>query len=305
MQTTERIWINGGSCRGGCLRARRRHGLHYGSGVFEGIRAYETPGGSAIFRLTDHLRRLHDSATAAGPGTPVHGRGAPRRGDRARRRERPRRVLPPPDRVLGLRGAGRSPRGNPVEVAIISWPWGRTSARRARPTGSARRSRRGSASGRTSIPHTAKATGIYVNSMLAVNEALDAGYDEAILLTGDGFVADGSGRTSSSSATARSTRRASPPRSCRGSRGTRSSRSPAASATGHRAEPDPLRPLPRGRGVHVRHGRRGDAAARGGQRRARRRPGDGSIRDEYLRCVVARPRYEPAWLEHVTLGLAA
>src|SRR5687768_13334409 len=67
MQATEWIWLNGRLVQWADATVHvASHGLHYGSGVFEGIRAYETAGGSAIFRLTDHLRRLHDSARLLG-----------------------------------------------------------------------------------------------------------------------------------------------------------------------------------------------------------------------------------------------
>ncbi len=84
--------------------------------------------------------------------------------------------------------------GNPVDVVIISFPWGaylgedEPDARASR-----RRSRAGSASARTSFPHVAKATGIYLNSMLATMEARRGGYDEAIMLSHDGYIADGPG----------------------------------------------------------------------------------------------------------------
>ena len=71
MQQTETIWMNGRLVAWGEATVHvASHGLHYGSGVFEGIRAYETAGGSSIFRLTDHLRRLHDSARLLGMKLP-------------------------------------------------------------------------------------------------------------------------------------------------------------------------------------------------------------------------------------------
>src|SRR5213075_1925033 len=106
MQELEKIWMNGGLVDWADARIHvGSHGLHYGSGVFEGIRAYETPRGTAVFRLRDHLQRLDNSAPLHGAA--VHGRGAARRMPRADRRERPPRVLPQADRVLRLRRARR------------------------------------------------------------------------------------------------------------------------------------------------------------------------------------------------------
>ena len=170
------------------------HGLHYGTGVFEGIRCYETPDGPAVFRLREHLERLDNSAKLLYMELPFSTEELRSATPRAGRSQRARRVLPPPVRVLRLRRArraheGQSGRGRDHELAV-----GRTtSATRTPPRASAARSRPGSGSAPNTIPHVAKATGIYLNSMLAVHEAQAAGYDEAILLTDDGFVADGSG----------------------------------------------------------------------------------------------------------------
>jgi branched-chain amino acid aminotransferase len=187
MQATDSIWMNSRLVKWEEATVHvASHGLPYGSGVFEGVRAYETAGGSSIFRLTDHLRRLRDSARLLRPR-------AAARGNRARRCERARRVLPAADRLLRFRRARRLAAGEPVDVAIISWPWGAYLGEEGQTTGIRAKISSWQRVGPNVIPHTAKATGIYINSMLAVNEALDGGYDEAILLTSDGYVADGSG----------------------------------------------------------------------------------------------------------------
>jgi branched-chain amino acid aminotransferase len=98
-----------------------------------------------------------------------------------------------PIAFYGFGELGVSPRGNPIEVAIVSWPWGAYLGEEGQRNGIRAKISSWQRVGPNVIPHTAKATGIYLNSMLAVNEALDAGYDEAILLTSDGLVADGSG----------------------------------------------------------------------------------------------------------------
>src|SRR6185503_14112754 len=98
-----------------------------------------------------------------------------------------------PIAFVGYGELGVSSVGNPVDVAIMSWPWGAYLGEDGQKNGIRAKISSWQRVGPNVIPHTAKATGIYLNSMLAVNEALDGGYDEAILLTSDGFVADGSG----------------------------------------------------------------------------------------------------------------
>jgi branched-chain amino acid aminotransferase len=169
------------------------HGLHYGSGVFEGIRCYDTPKGPAVFRLGDHMQRLHNSARLLHMEIPfsveelksatnelVGVNGLPECYIR-------------PIAFYGYGELGVSARGNPVETVIMSWPWGSYLGEEGLRMGI-----RGKVSSwqRVSpniVPHVSKATGVYLNSMLAVTEANNAGYDEAILLTPEGTVADGSG----------------------------------------------------------------------------------------------------------------
>ena len=109
MKATDKIWMSGELVDWADAKVHIGvHGLHYGTGVFEGIRCYETADGPAVFRLTDHLSRLHNSARLIEMKVPVVGRGAPGGVQRADRRERPARVLPAPGRVLRLRRAGRA-----------------------------------------------------------------------------------------------------------------------------------------------------------------------------------------------------
>jgi len=194
MEETEKIWFNGelvdwadAKVHVGC------HGLHYGSGVFEGIRAYETDRGPAVFRLTDHMRRLETSAKLIYMSLPysvdelvlatqevVAANGLPACYIR-------------PIAFYGYGTLGVPPRANPVYVAVMSWPWGTYLGADAIEKGISAKVSTWRRVGANTIPHAAKATGVYINSMLAVMEANRAGYDEAILLTEDGYVADGSG----------------------------------------------------------------------------------------------------------------
>ena len=169
------------------------HGLHYGSGVFEGIRCYETDAGPAVFRLSDHLERLHQSAALLHMELPysvdelrlatheligVNGLSE---------------CYIRPIAFYGFGELGVHPGANPVDVVLMTWPWGAYLGEEALAKGIRAKVSSWKRVGPNTIPHVAKATGIYLNSMLAVIEATRAGYEEAILLTDDGYVADGSG----------------------------------------------------------------------------------------------------------------
>jgi branched-chain amino acid aminotransferase len=194
VRETEKIWMNGELVDWADARVHvGTHGLHYGSGVFEGIRAYETARGTAIFRLTDHLERLFNSAKLLHMELPytvadireacwelVGANGLPEAYLR-------------PIAFYGYGELGVAATGNPVEVVIMSWPWGAYLGEDGLKSGIRAKISTWQRIGPNVIPHTSKATGVYLNSMLAVTEANRAGYDEAILLTADGYVADGSG----------------------------------------------------------------------------------------------------------------
>ena len=194
MRETEKIWMNGELVDWNDARIHvGAHGLHYGSGVFEGIRAYETPKGTAVFRLGDHLQRLENSARLL---TMKLGYSV------AELREACHRVIAAnglpecylrPIAFFGYGELGVSAMGNPVDVVIMSWPWGAYLGEEGLKTGISAKISSWQRIGPNVIPHVAKATGVYLNSMLAVTEANRAGYDEAILLTAEGFIADGSG----------------------------------------------------------------------------------------------------------------
>ena len=194
MHELEKIWMNGELIDWADAKIHvGSHGLHYGTGVFEGIRAYETSKGSAVFRLTDHLRRLENSAKLLYMELPyaidelkaacvdlIGANGLPE-------------CYLRPIAFYGYGELGVSAAGNPIEVVIMSWPWGTYLGEEGLKAGIRAKVSSWKRVGPNVIPHVAKATGIYLNSMLAVTEANRAGYDEAILLTDDGFIADGSG----------------------------------------------------------------------------------------------------------------
>src|SRR5687768_7644751 len=194
MRETENIWMNGALVDWADAKIHvGAHGLHYGSGVFEGIRCYETEHGPAVFRLTDHLDRMHNSARLLGMEIPysvpelraacmelIGANGLPE-------------CYLRPIAFYGYGELGVSAVGNPVDTVIMSWPWGAYLGEDGLRNGIRAKISSWQRIGANVIPHVAKATGVYLNSMLAVTEANRAGYDEAILLTAEGYVADGSG----------------------------------------------------------------------------------------------------------------
>jgi branched-chain amino acid aminotransferase len=194
MQETEKIWMNGELVDWADAKVHVGvHGLHYGTGVFEGIRCYDTPNGPAVFRLADHLQRLQDSARLLYMEIPY---------SVAELREATHELvstngLPSayirPIAFYGYGELGVSTAGNPVETVIMSWPWGAYLGEGSQDNGITAKISSWKRVGPNVIPHVSKATGIYLNSMLATTEARRGGYDEAILLTDEGAVADGPG----------------------------------------------------------------------------------------------------------------
>jgi len=169
------------------------HCLHYGTGVFEGMRAYETERGTAIFRHEEHLDRLYKSAELyymPVPYTPQELRSAVHAV--VAQNGLPSCYIRP----IVFRGAGVmgiNPLDAPVDVAIAAWPWGAYLGEEAKEHGVRAKVtswRRISAD--SLIPHS-KASGQYLNSVLAKIESVKAGYEEGILLDEHGFVSEGTG----------------------------------------------------------------------------------------------------------------
>jgi len=194
MQETEKIWLNGELVDWADAKIHiASHGLNYGSGVFEGIRCYGTPRGPAVFRLRDHLGRLENSAKVLYMDLPY---------TLEELRSATHELIATngladcyvrPLAFYGYGELGVATTGNPVDVGIISFPWGAYLGEDSQRNGISAKISSWERVGPNVIPHVAKATGIYLNSMLATTEARRAGYDEAIMLNGDGYVADGPG----------------------------------------------------------------------------------------------------------------
>lgn len=169
------------------------HALHYGSGVFEGLRCYETTDGPAIFRLDAHLERLYASGEVYGIEIPYSREVLTEGVCEVVRRNGFSSCYVRPICYFGSDTLGVHPRQCPVEVAIMAWPWAaylgdEGVAQGVRVTVSPWRKFQS-----RMMPTTAKACGQYLNSMLAVRDAVARGYAEALLLDADGNLAEGSG----------------------------------------------------------------------------------------------------------------
>jgi branched-chain amino acid aminotransferase len=194
MDKTEWIWMNGELVPWDEAKVHvLSHGLHYGTGVFEGIRCYETDRGPAIFRHTEHLARLEKSAELYYLELPYTAAEIREATHELIRRNGLQSCYIRPLAFRGYGEMGLYAKSAPVDVMVAVWPWGAylgdegkqhgvrakvSSWRRISPTGL--------------IPH-AKASGQYLNSILAKTEAANAGYEEAILLDDAGVVCEGSG----------------------------------------------------------------------------------------------------------------
>jgi branched-chain amino acid aminotransferase len=169
------------------------HGLHYGTGVFEGERAYETAHGTAVFRHHDHLRRLFSSAELYYMPIPYTLEELRTATHELIAANELRECYIRPIVFRGYGQMGLYPLDCNVEVSIAAWPWGAYLGEEGKRGGI-----RAKVASWRRIPHDAliphaKASGQYLNSVLAKIEASKAGYDEAILLDAHGFVCEGSG----------------------------------------------------------------------------------------------------------------
>ena len=195
MEKAELIWMNGDFVPWDEANVHvLSHGLHYGTGVFEGIRCYDTEArGPAIFRHGDHLKRLQKSAQLYYlelPNTVEEIREATKE---LIRRNGLRSCYIRPLAFRGYGEMGLFAKGSPIDMTIAVWPWGAYLGDEGKEKGVRAKVsswRRISPAGL--IPH-AKASGQYLNSILAKTESHNAGYEEAILLDERGFVCEGSG----------------------------------------------------------------------------------------------------------------
>ncbi len=169
------------------------HSLHYGLAVFEGVRAYKTHQGTAIFRLREHTQRLLNSAHIYMMKIPYDLDTLMEAQKEVVRANQLESCYIRPIAFYGSEKMGVSPKGNSVHVAIAAWPWGAYLGAEAIEKG-IRVKTSSFARHHVNVSMTrAKYSGTYANSILANLEATEHGYDEGLLLDVDGFVAEGSG----------------------------------------------------------------------------------------------------------------
>ncbi|MFN7642142.1 MAG: branched-chain amino acid transaminase [Burkholderiales bacterium] len=169
------------------------HSLHYGMGVFEGVRAYKTVSGTAIFRLAEHTRRFFNSAHIFQmklPYTPEQMMDAQTEVVRANALES---CYLRPIAWIGSEKLGVSPRGNTIHVAVAAWPWGAYLGEDGLAKGIRVKTSSYTRHHVNASLVRAKASGYYINSILANQEVTAHGYDEALLLDTEGYVSEGAG----------------------------------------------------------------------------------------------------------------
>ena len=169
------------------------HTLHYGMGVFEGLRAYRTEKGPAIFRLQAHTDRLFESARIMNMGIPFDAETLNKAQCESVKQNGLESAYIRPMCFYGSEGMGLRADNLRVHVIVAAWEWGAYLGQEALENGI--RIRKSTFVKNDSHPsmYLAKANGNYINSMLALDEALNKGYDEALLLDSKGNVAEGSG----------------------------------------------------------------------------------------------------------------
>ncbi|HEX9814845.1 MAG TPA: branched-chain amino acid transaminase [Myxococcota bacterium] len=170
------------------------HTLHYGLGVFEGIRCYRTADGrSAVFRLADHIRRLFDSAQINLMKIPFGRKEIEEASLETLRRNRLEEGYIRPIAFVGEGAMGLNPGSNMIRVAVIAWPWGKYLGEEGMENGIRAKVSSFSRHHVNAKMTKGKTCGDYVNSILAKREALLDGYDEAIMLDVQGLVSEASG----------------------------------------------------------------------------------------------------------------
>jgi branched-chain amino acid aminotransferase len=191
---TNWVWMNGEVVQWNNATVHvSAHALHYGSGVFEGMRCYETQDGPAVFRMEPHLERLFLSAKCYGIRIPYSKDDLAGAVCETIRRNGFTSCYVRPICYYGSTSLAVHPRSCPVEVAILAWPWGAYLGEESLEQGVRVTVSSWAKFHSRMLPTTAKGCGGYLNSMLAAREAVASGYDEALLLDESGRIAEGSG----------------------------------------------------------------------------------------------------------------
>jgi len=193
--TGEKIWLDGQFVDWSDAKIHiLTHTLHYGLGVFEGIRCYQAADGrSAVFRLGDHIRRLFDSARINLIEIPFDRKEIEEASLETLRRNHLEDGYIRPIAFIGEGAMGLNPGSNPIRVAVIAWPWGKYLGEEGMENGIRAKISTFSRHHVNAKMTKGKTCGDYVNSILAKREALLDGYDEAIMLDVHGLVSEASG----------------------------------------------------------------------------------------------------------------
>jgi branched-chain amino acid aminotransferase len=191
---TDKIWMNGELVDWDAAQIHvLTHTLHYGMGVFEGIRAYETSEGPGVFRLTEHMERLHNSAKILMMELPYSVDELVEATKLVVRESGLPSCYIRPIAYYGYGEMGLNTLPCSVDVAIACWPWGAYLGDDAVTKGVRMKISSWTRHDHNTMPPASKTTGNYVNSSLAKVEALKAGYDEAIMLNRAGLVSECTG----------------------------------------------------------------------------------------------------------------
>ena len=191
---TDKIWMNGSLVDWEDAEIHvLTHSLHYGMGVFEGMRAYPTADGPAIFRLTDHIERLHNSAKIMMMELPYTVDELVEASKEVVRSSGLQGAYVRPIAYYGYGEMGLNTIPCSIDVAIACWPWGAYLGDDGLTKGIGLQVSSWQRHDHNTMPPAAKVTGNYVNSSLAKVQALKAGYDEAVLLNRAGMVAECTG----------------------------------------------------------------------------------------------------------------
>lgn len=190
---TEKIWMDGKFVNWDDANIHiLTHTLHYGLGVFEGIRCYNTPKGPAIFRLDDHIKRLFESAHIFFLEIPFSKEEVKEAVVATVKTNKLSECYIRPIVYIGYGNIGLHPKGNPVNLAIAVWPWGAYLGEEGIEKGIRVKTSSFIRNHVNSNMSRGKVCGYYVNSQLAKREAISCGYDEAMLLDTEGYVSEGS-----------------------------------------------------------------------------------------------------------------
>jgi branched-chain amino acid aminotransferase len=194
VQSADFIWVNGEFVAWEDARVHvLTHSLHYGTSVFEGIRAYDTERGTAIFRHQDHLKRLERSARLYYMDIPFSQEDLRKATHELIGRNGLKSCYIRPLVTRGYGEMGLNPLDNPIDVVIAVWEWGAYLGEEGKARGVRAKVSSWRRIGPQSLIPQSKAGGQYLNSVLAKIESLKAGYEEAILLDERGMVCEGTG----------------------------------------------------------------------------------------------------------------